>query len=186
MPRIVAGGAKGRRIAVPAHGTRPTADRAREALFNTLAGLVDLTGGSVLDLYAGSGAVGLEALSRGAATAVFVESNAKAAALASRNSETLALGGAVVLRRTVEAFLDTGPGEGAPFRLVFADPPYALAAGQLRRMLTALTGPGWLASDAVLVVERSARESEPPWPDVIEAIKEKRYGEAILWYGRRQ
>ncbi|MCL2782184.1 MAG: 16S rRNA (guanine(966)-N(2))-methyltransferase RsmD [Actinomycetia bacterium] len=184
MPRIIGGRAKGRRLAVPARGTRPTSDRAREALFNTLDGLLELAGAHVLDLYAGSGAVGLEALSRGAARATLVESNAAAAATAAGNMAALALAGATLTRRPVERFVAGPPPADAPCQLVFADPPYALGADRLRAVLAALAAPGWLAPGAVLVVERSARDGADPWPNVIEPIKHMRYGEAILWYGR--
>ena len=182
MTRIVAGAAKGRPLAVPPRGTRPTSDRAREALFSTLAGLLDLDGARVLDLYAGTGAVGLEALSRGAAHVTFVESDRTAAATVQRNADTVGLPGAHVVRRAVEAFLGGPP--DAPFDLVFADPPYALDEPALATVLAALAG--WLAPDGIVVVERSARGAEPQWPDVIQSVKQKRYGEGLLWYGRRR
>ncbi len=122
--RIVAGSAKGRRLASPAGPTRPTSDRAREALFNSLTLLVDLEGARVLDLYAGTGAVGLEALSRGAAEAVLVESDRGAVEVLRRNIEGVGLPGARVVKRPVAAFLAAPP--GVPFDLVFADPPYFL------------------------------------------------------------
>jgi 16S rRNA (guanine966-N2)-methyltransferase len=182
VTRIVAGAAKGRQLAVPAQGTRPTSDRAREGLFNTLAGLIDLDGARVLDLYAGTGAVGLEALSRGAAQVTLVESDRTAAATAQRNVDAVGLPGAAIVRTTVEAYLGSRP--GIPFELVFADPPYALDESALAAVLRLLTD--WLAPGAIVVVERSARGSEPQWPDVIQSVKQKRYGEGLLWYGRRR
>lgn len=183
--RIVAGAAKGRRLTGPPTGTRPTSDRAREALFNSLAGMIELAGTHVLDLFAGTGAVGLEALSRGAANAVLVESGRDAERVLRRNVETVALPGAVVRRRPVEAYLDEADGDG-PFDFVFADPPYAYADAKLARVLAALARPGRLAEGAVVVVERSARAGPPPWPEAITPLRERRYGEGVLWYGRRR
>lgn len=184
MTRIVAGLAKGRRLRVPARGTRPTSDRAREALFNTLAGLVDLAGARVLDLFAGTGAVGLEALSRGAAHATLVESDRAVATVLQRNIDAVGLAGAVLVRASVESFLATGP--DAPFDIAFADPPYALDDAEIAALLARLAEPGWLAPGAIVVLERGARGGEPSWPDVMESVKQKRYGEGVLWYGRRR
>lgn len=182
MTRIVAGVAKGRRLAVPDKGTRPTSDRAREALFSSLAALLELAGARVLDLYAGTGAVGLEALSRGAAQAVFVEDDRTAVEVLRRNVAGLDLPGAEVVRRRVAAFLATEP--PSPSELVFADPPYALPDTELAEVLAALAGNGWLAASAVVVIERSARSGAPPWPAQVTPLHERRYGEGVLWYGR--
>ncbi len=182
MTRIVAGEARGRRLQVPPAGTRPTSDRAREALFNTLGGLVDFAGARVLDLYAGSGAVGLEAVSRGAAEAVLVESDPAAAKVVSANIAALRLPGARLVRSPVEQYLRRPT--GSPFDVVFADPPYALEESALGEVLAALVRPGWLAAAAVVVVERSARSPEPQWPTALDQVKQKRYGEALLWYRR--
>ncbi len=185
MTRIVGGAAKGRRLAVPPRGTRPTSDRAREALFNSLAGLLDIDGARVLDLFAGTGAVGLEALSRGAVAACFVESDRAACEILGHNVDSVGLAGAEIHRRPAAAYL-VGAGADEPFDLVFADPPYAFGEQQLGALLTTLAAPRWLADSAVVVVERSARGPEPQWPDTVEAIKHKRYGEGVLWYGRRR
>jgi 16S rRNA (guanine966-N2)-methyltransferase len=185
VTRIVGGTAKGRRLAVPARGIRPTSDRAREALFNTLAGLVDVDDARVLDLFAGTGAVGLEALSRGAAHATFVESDRKVADILARNIAAVGLSGAELLRCPVESFL-LGATTTAPYRIVYADPPYALDETSLTAVLDNLADPRWLEPDTVVVVERSARGAAPAWPSVIEPIKRKRYGEGVLWYGRRR
>jgi 16S rRNA (guanine966-N2)-methyltransferase len=185
MTRIVGGTAKGRRLGVPDRGTRPTSERAREALFNTLAGLLDLHDARVLDLFAGSGAVGLEALSRGAAEAEFVESDRRACELLQRNIAAVGLSGTTVHRTQAASFL-VEAGADAPFDFVFADPPYALAEHAVTALLEALCTPKWLADDAVVVVERSARGVEPEWPDGMDVIKNKRYGEGVLWYGRRR
>lgn len=184
MSRIVGGAAKGRRLVVPPRGTRPTSDRAREALFNSLAGLLDLDGARVLDLFAGTGAVGLEALSRGAASATFVESDRAVSEFLRRNIASVGLAGAEIHRRPVTAYLGSGTDE--PFDLVFADPPYALEEDHLGGVLAALAVPCWLSAGAIVVVERSARGAEPSWPEPVEAIKHKRYGAGVLWYGRRR
>jgi 16S rRNA (guanine966-N2)-methyltransferase len=181
VTRIVAGAAKGRRLAVPPRVTRPTSERVREALFNTLRSHLDLDGAAVLDLYAGSGAVGLEALSRGAARVVLVESDRNAAQILHRNMSTVGLPGAQVLRRSVAAALGA-PAE--PFDLVFADPPYELPDTEVAEVLAALAANGWLADSAVVVVERSARSAEPVWPKGIELVTQRRYGDGCLWYGR--
>jgi 16S rRNA (guanine966-N2)-methyltransferase len=185
VTRIVGGVAKGRRLAVPSRGTRPTSERAREALFSSLAGLVDLDGARVLDLFAGSGAVGLEALSRGAAEVVLVDSDRTACESVHRNIAAVALPGARVYRRPAAAFL-AGGGVDEGFDLVFADPPYAFADDHLAGLLTALVEGDWLAAGAVVVVERSARTAAPRWPEGMEPIKQRRYGEGMLWYGRRR
>jgi 16S rRNA (guanine966-N2)-methyltransferase len=181
VTRIVAGAAKGRRLVVPARGTRPTSDRAREALFSTLDGLIDLTGARVLDLYAGTGAVGLEALSRGAGHVTFVESDRAAATTLRRNVEAVGLPGAQLVTSSVEGYLASRT--GAPFDLAYLDPPYALDDAALGTVLAEL-GPSWLVAAAVVVVERSAHADEPRWPDVIQSVKQRRYGAGVLWYGR--
>jgi 16S rRNA (guanine966-N2)-methyltransferase len=184
VTRIVAGEAGGRRLAVPpGEQTRPTSDRTREALFGTLAGLLDLAGARVLDLYAGSGAVGLEAVSRGAAAALLVDADARAAATARANAAALGFTDRVTVRRDrVERVLATRPDAG--YDLVFADPPYGLADAELDVILATLAGNSWLAPGAVLVVERSSRGAGPAWPEGVRAVKSRRYGEGTLWYGR--
>jgi 16S rRNA (guanine966-N2)-methyltransferase len=173
--RIIAGAAKGRPLVAPTgHGTRPTSDRTREGLFSTLATLTDLDGARVLDLYAGSGAVGLEALSRGASVAVLVEADLKAAAVIRRNAEAVGLPGARVVVDRVERFLAA---DAAAYDVVFLDPPYDLSDEILARVLAAVRG-------EIVVVERSARSPEPPWPDGVEGVRQRRYGDGLLWYGR--
>ncbi len=162
MTRIIGGVAGGRRIAVPPRGTRPTTDRVRESLFNILAARCELTGVAVLDLYAGSGALGLEALSRGADSAVFVESDQRAAGVLARNIETLGLPGATLRRGPVAAVLAAGA--GAPVDLVLADPPYDVDAAQVGAVLAALTDHGWVREEAVVVVERGANGAPLTWP----------------------
>lgn len=138
----------------------------------------------MLDLFAGSGAVGLEALSRGARSAVFVESDRRAAATLQDNITALRFPDAVVHRCTADTYL-AALGADDPFEFVFADPPYALPSAVVARMLATLTDDRWLAHGGVVVVERSARDPEPDWPSEIKAIKQRRYGEGCLWYGRR-
>ena len=170
---------------MPPRVTRPTSERAREALFNTLRGELDLAGARVLDLFAGSGAVGLEALSRGAEAAVFVESDRRAATVLQENIAALRLEGATVHRCTAATYL-SAVGVAEPFDLVFVDPPYALSAAAVGNLLATLADDRWLAGGGVVVVERSWREAQLPWPSEIKAIKQRRYGEGCLWYGRRE
>jgi 16S rRNA (guanine966-N2)-methyltransferase len=185
VTRIVGGVAGGRRIAVPAgSGTRPTADRVREALFSSLeAEFGGFHGLTVLDLYAGSGAIGLEALSRGAERVVLVEADRKAADVITANVKAVGLAGATVLVRPAEK-VASGDNSGKPFDLVFADPPYKLETLELQGILVELAGNGWLADDAVVVVERSKREPWE-WPEGFAGLRDRKYGEARLWYGHR-
>jgi 16S rRNA (guanine966-N2)-methyltransferase len=185
VTRIVGGAAKGRPLAVPPRGTRPTSDRAREALFNTLRAYLDIEAARVLDLFAGTGAVGLEALSRGASSAVLVESDRAACDVIVRNIDAVGLPGASVRRRQAAAYL-VGTGTHPPFDLVFADPPYAYPDEQLASLLATLCDRGWLAEEAMVVVERPARAAEPSWPARIALVTRRRYGEGVLWYGRVQ
>ncbi|MDQ4011847.1 MAG: 16S rRNA (guanine(966)-N(2))-methyltransferase RsmD [Actinomycetota bacterium] len=184
MVRIVAGVAGGRRLAVPPHGTRPTSDRVREAIFSALQARRDLNGARVLDLYAGSGALGLEALSRGAAHVRFVESDRRAAAVLRRNVDALGLAGAQVTTGTVQAVLSGDLGDPREcYDVVLADPPYAVDDATLAGVLTALASGGWLARSALLVVERSAKAAEPTWPDDVVALTHRRYGDTAVYYG---
>ena len=185
MTRVIAGEAGGRRLAVPpGTSTRPTSDRAREGLFASVASeLGSLEGLRVLDLYAGSGAVGLEALSRGASQVLLVESDARAAAVIKANIATIAMPGAQVRGEKVERLLARPP-DREPFDFVFADPPYAVAGSDVTRVLTLLTR-DWLAPDALVVVERATRSGEVIWPGGLRPAKSRRYGEATFWYGRR-
>ncbi len=185
MTRVVGGTRGGRRLAVPPGGsTRPTSDRAREGLFSTVAAVRgDLSGARVLDLYAGSGAVGLEALSRGAAHALLVEAAPRAARVARANAAALGLPGAQV-RAVPAARLVAGPPPGPAYDLVFLDPPYDLAGDELARVLADLVAHGWVAPGGLVVVERASRDAPPPWPPGVVADRARRYGEATLWYGR--
>lgn len=184
--RIIAGAAGGRRLhAVRGDRTRPTADRTREALFSSLTALVGggLAGTRVLDLYAGTGAVGLEALSRGAAAASLVEYDAAVLSVLRSNVEAVGLPGAWVVADRVERVVAAAPAEPA-YDLVFLDPPYALAAERVEGVLTALVEHGWLAAEATVVVERARRDPPFTWPSGLLGQRERRYGEAVLWYGR--
>ncbi|MGZ4592700.1 MAG: 16S rRNA (guanine(966)-N(2))-methyltransferase RsmD [Actinomycetes bacterium] len=185
MTRIVSGSARGRRLAVPPGSTtRPTSDRAREALFSTVESLmVSLAGARVLDLYAGSGAVGLEALSRGADHALLVESDARAARTIRDNVAATAVAGAVVRSDRVERLV-AGTAPDAPYDFVFLDPPYDLSDDGLRAVLDDLVRGRWMRPGALVVVERATRGGEWQWPGGIEADRSRRYGEATLWYGR--
>ncbi|MGH3928756.1 MAG: 16S rRNA (guanine(966)-N(2))-methyltransferase RsmD [Pseudonocardiaceae bacterium] len=186
MTRIVAGVAGGRRLAVPPRGTRPTSERVREAVFSAIQARRDLHGARVLDLYAGSGALGLEALSRGAAHVRFVESDRRAAAVLRRNVEALGLGGldgtaAQVSVATVATVL---AGEADQlYDVVLADPPYAMDSDGLSGVLSTLVLGGWLASGALLVVERPTKAAAPTWPDGVAALTVRRYGDTAVHYG---
>ncbi|GAA1682605.1 16S rRNA (guanine(966)-N(2))-methyltransferase RsmD [Fodinicola feengrottensis] len=183
MTRIVAGKAGGRRLRVPpGRHTRPTADRTREALFSSLDSLVDLESARVLDLYAGSGAIGLEAASRGAPEVTLVESARPALAILRANISELGLTGIAVEALAVERLAAT-PAPHA-YDCVFADPPYALPADDLGKVITDLHDNGWLAPAAVVVVERSSRDPEWVWPEPLGAIRRRTYGECALWYGQ--
>jgi 16S rRNA (guanine966-N2)-methyltransferase len=185
MTRIVAGVLGGRRISAPAGPhTRPTSDRVREALFNTLATLTDVAGARFADLYAGSGAVGLEACSRGAAQVLLVESDARAARVARDNIAALGATGVRLVNASVGQVL-AAPPAGGPYHIVFADPPYGVPDQEITAVQAALLDNGWLAADAVVVVERSSRSPEITWVPGITGVRGRRYGETTLWYGRR-
>jgi 16S rRNA (guanine966-N2)-methyltransferase len=182
MTRIVAGAAGGRRLTVPPAGVRPTGDRAREALFNSLGARLDLEGAAVLDLYAGSGALGLEALSRGAGSVLFVESSPKVLPVLRANLAAVGLpGGRVVAGSVPTVVAGRAP---ASIDLVLAHPPYATPDEGVLGVLDGLVTGGWLAPDAVLVVERSSRGEPFAWPTPLVGLRDRRYGEALLRYGR--
>ena len=182
MTRLIAGTAGGRRLAVPPSGVRPTGDRAREGLFNSLGTLLDLDGAVVLDLYAGSGALGLEALSRGAAEVVLVESGPQVLPVLRRNVAAVGLPGGRVVAGSVPRVVAGPP--PARFDLVLADPPYATPVDEVQDVVRALADHGWLAPDAVVVVERPSREKDWTWPTPLTGLRDRRYGEAQLRYGR--
>ncbi|ORT56246.1 16S rRNA (guanine(966)-N(2))-methyltransferase RsmD [Streptomyces sp. CB03238] len=185
MTRVIAGAAGGRRLAVPpGNGTRPTSDRAREGLFSTWEALLGtLDGIRIADLYAGSGAVGLEALSRGAAHALLVEADQRAARTVRENVRALGLPGAEVRAGKAEQIV-TGPAPAQPYDVIFLDPPYAVSDDDLGEILLTLRTKGWLADAALVTVERSTRGGEFTWPDGFEPLRARRYGEGTFWYGR--
>ena len=164
-------------------------------MFATVASIVGpLAGMRVLDLYAGSGAVGLEALSRGAEHVLLVESGARAAAIIRQNIEAIGLPGAAVSADRVERVLARGPrltgardhdgdapGAGQ-YDVVFADPPYAMTDAEVSRMLSLLAGEGWLTPGALVIVERATRSGPVTWPDGFVPDRARRYGEATIWY----
>jgi len=184
VTRIIAGAAGGTPLtAVPGSLTRPTTDRVKEALFSRLDAFDVIAGARVLDLYAGSGALGVESGSRGARTVELVESDARASAVCQRNADLIngVLGRkAVTVHRTkADPFLDRAA-EDAAWDLVFLDPPYPLEEAGLSAVLGKLAA--HLAPGAVVVVERSSRSPEPGWPESLTRFAEKKYGETRLWY----
>jgi 16S rRNA (guanine966-N2)-methyltransferase len=181
VTRIISGKVGGLRLQTPpGSGTRPTSDRVREALFSRLEHLDVLAGAAVLDLYAGSGALGLEAASRGATSVLLVESDRAAAAVARKNAALTGIPDITVRAATVERILATAP--LSPVDLVFIDPPYDIGEEVLEGVLTALVHQHWLSADALVVVERSSRSPEPRWPDGLEPEGERRYGETKVWF----
>lgn len=179
MTRVIAGTAGGRALRTPpGQGTRPTSDRVREAVFSSLEARDALSGSRVMDLYAGSGALGLESASRGAAEVTLVESDRAAAAVIRDNAARLGLR-ATVLPVTVAAAL---AGSARPHDLVFLDPPYDLPEEAIAADLATLVSRGWLAEDSVVLVERSKRSPEPTWPEGLEPERVKKYGETVVWY----
>jgi len=184
VTRIIGGDVGGRRIQAPPGGsTRPTSDRVREALFSALESqLGTLAGRRFLDLYAGSGAVGLEARSRGAATVTLVEQDRAVAALIRGNGRDLGLSNVTVVQEAVERWVGRASGD-VTFDAVFADPPYVLAADALRDVLAALAERDHLAPSALLVLERSRRDTAWTWPRGFRELRTRRYGETMLWYG---
>ena len=189
MSRIIAGSRGGRRLSVPAGSrTRPTTDRVREALFSAVAawaGTADgpadaaLSGLAVLDLYAGSGAIGLEAASRGADPVLLVESDRRTAQLIGRNAAELGLRvdqQGVRVEQLVAAPAPRG------YDLVVLDPPYELAAAAVDAVLADLVGHGWLAPDALVVVERSRRSAAVTWPPAARETWSRSYGETVLHF----
>lgn len=200
MTRIISGRLRGLSLTVPPAGTRPTTDRVREALFSAIVSRVDLDGAAVLDLFAGSGALGLEAVSRGADVAWFVEENSRAAAclktntarateLVSSSSSSSSQPPAPSLHVTVRraalpaAVRGPCPVQGG-FHLVLADPPYDRSAALDEPVLGALLAGGWLAEDALVVWERSKRDPAVRWPDGYEREFERTYGETAVEMAR--
>jgi 16S rRNA (guanine966-N2)-methyltransferase len=178
--RVIAGSARGRRLATPAGDvTRPMADRVRESLFSALDARDRLRDARVLDLFAGSGSLAIEALSRGAQGAVLVERDRRVADVAAANVADLGFDdrARVEVRGVPAAVAGVAPGE-APFDLVFCDPPYDLDDGNVLEILRAVTARGWTSDDALVVVHR--RASPPPLPDGWESVWERKFGDTLL------
>lgn len=190
MTRIVSGSRGGRRLTMPpGDQTRPTSSKVREALFSSLASWTGGAGGpaeaalrgwAFCDLFAGSGAVGLEAASRGAGPVVLVESSRRALRTIDQNIAAVDLG-VEVRRDAVEDLVRRQP--PYPFDIVFLDPPYELATGRLEAILRDLVANGWLTAEGLVVVERSGRDPAPRWPDGLGDTWDKRYGETVLYFG---
>lgn len=200
MTRIVAGRWGGRPLRTPpGSATRPTAEKIRAALGNALAAGGALDGAVVLDLYAGSGALGLELVSRGARRAVLVERD-RAALAALRTNAALDPAVLQVVPADVTSWANgAGPTTAGPFDVIVADPPYAVPDAELTAVLQSLTAAGAVAAGADLVLERGVRRTAGPaargdrreavegtfaWPDPIVGLREKRYGDTVLCYGR--
>jgi 16S rRNA (guanine966-N2)-methyltransferase len=183
MTRIIGGSAGGRRISTPRGlATRPTSDRVREALFSAIESWCgSLQGLRFLDLYAGSGAIGLEAWSRGAGVVTMIEQDRRTAALITANAKDLGFAKADVRVAPVAGALHTPP--RAPYDVAFLDPPYPLDDTAVDADLAALAGNAWLVPGALVVVERSQRGSGPTWPEGLDGMRSRRYGETVLWYG---
>jgi len=179
-PRVIAGEMGGLRLVVPrGTGTRPTTDRVKESVFGAL-GSARLAGAHVLDGYAGTGALAIEALSRGAASAVIVERDPRAVDAIRRNLVTTrATDRAAVQRRGFAGYLAARPPERA-FDLVFLDPPYDLSGQELARILELLDAPGWLADGAEVVIERSAAIGPPSLPPQWQVSWERVYGDTLV------
>ena len=183
MARIIAGTHKGRRIAaVPGTGTRPTSDRVKESLFSRLEGYDALEDAVVVDLFAGSGALGFEALSRGARSLEAVDVAEAAYRTLHRNAELFAQNGLSVHKSQALRYLNSRRGE--PIELLFLDPPYTLSEAELEKVLHAASPQ--LHPGATVVVERDARAPEPAWPPTLRRFHEKSYGSTRIWLAEPQ
>jgi 16S rRNA (guanine966-N2)-methyltransferase len=185
MTRIIAGDSRGRRLQTPAgDATRPTSDRVREALFSAvISELGTLAGRSFLDVYAGSGAVGLEARSRGASQVTLVEQAPAALAAIRANIKTLGYAEVDVVPTRAERLSHHPPRLERGFDVAFFDPPYDIDGARLGMVLQDLGRAGWFADDALVIVERGRRDGWD-WPPGLSAVRDRKYGETILWYGR--
>ena len=184
MTRIVGGRFGGRRLTTPTGAqTRPTAEKVRAALANSLASTGGLDGARVLDLYAGSGALALELISRGARSAVLVDSDRVAVSAARANVDLLGLAGVIEVILG-DALAAAGRALSEPFDVVVADPPYDLPEADLLAVLGALQRAGNLVPGADLAVERGVRSGELLWPAPLVGVRARRYGDTLLCYGR--
>jgi 16S rRNA (guanine966-N2)-methyltransferase len=185
-PRIIAGEAGGRRLAVPpGERVRPTSDRVKESVFSAL-GPGRLVGARVLDLYAGSGALGLEALSRGAAEALLVDRDPAALRAIRTNIDTLGFADRALLRAGAVKTVLAGPAPADPFDLALLDPPYDTPAPELEEVLDQLGSGGWLGADATMVVERSADSPSLGWPAGWGSTWERCYGDTLVLFAQRK
>jgi 16S rRNA (guanine966-N2)-methyltransferase len=185
-PRIIAGEAGGRRLAVPpGEGVRPTSDRVKESVFSAL-GPARLVGARVLDLYAGSGALALEALSRGAAEALLVERDAAAARAIRANIETLGFTGRAVLRAGAVGTVLAGPAPAEPYDLALLDPPYETPPADLEAVLRLLVDGPWVGPDSTVVVERAAGSPSVRWPAGWGSTWERCYGDTLVLFAQRK
>jgi 16S rRNA (guanine966-N2)-methyltransferase len=177
---VIAGDLGGQPLVAPrGQGTRPTSDRVKESLFGALGG--DVVGASVLDGYAGSGALAIEALSRGAARAVLIDKDAGAVEAIRRNLRSTGVANrARVQRPSLGAFLRDSPPAESPFDLVLLDPPYALAARELEGVLERLAVPGWLSRGALVIVEQASGAAPLSVPEGWGARWERVYGDTLV------
>ena len=180
MTRIIAGAAKGRRLKVPDSQVRPTSDRVREAIFNTVSTLVtDIEREDVLDLFAGTGALGLEALSRGARSATFVECAGPVIQVLRDNIATVGFGGEVLQQDVLrwDSALTTQAS------LVFLDPPYETPQTQIQQLLVRLLTLGVFTPDAIVILEGPTAWIDWDWPSGFVALRQRVYGGTCVWYG---
>ncbi|USR78843.1 16S rRNA (guanine(966)-N(2))-methyltransferase RsmD [Arcanobacterium pinnipediorum] len=177
MSRIIAGSARGRQLKVPTSGTRPTSSRVREALFSHLEHRDFIAGCAILDLFAGSGAFGLEALSRGASRAIGVDNAPDAQRVMAVNARETGLP-LQCIKANVYTYVSQ-PGSDGPFDVIFLDPPYDFPDEHLTNILAQL--PRHLTSDGLVLVERAKRSSQPVWPPQLQAERERRWGDTRLW-----
>lgn len=187
--RIIAGVAKGRNLGTVAQATRPTSDRAREGLFSSLSSeFGTFEGLRVLDLFAGSGAIGLESLSRGATLVHVVEKDEQAIKTIEANHELVKksnpAGKLQVFGMSVERFLNDQPRE--KYHLVYIDPPYEFSNQGVEDVLSKLHDNNFLSSDAFIAVERNSRLDQFIWPDAFIPARERNYGQASIYYGNFQ
>lgn len=181
MTRIIAGEFRGRRLSVPADTTRPTSDRVREAVFSMLGSRMDLSDVRVLDLYAGTGALGIEAVSRGAASAVLVESDRRAAGVLRDNIAVCGAGTRVrIVNRSVESFVAA---PSAEFDLIFLDPPYEVPTATVDAVIAGCAG--MLAEGGWVVVERGRRGDDITWPAGLDEVATKKYGDSVVLLASR-
>lgn len=192
MTRVIAGEFKGHRLAVAPNGVRPTSDRVREAIFSSLVSKKDIVGQRVLDLYAGTGALAIEAISRGVAYAVLVERDRKVLAVTKANLTKLGLENRAVqvladVNHWVRQSRELSPEQNirqAGFDLIFMDPPYEKSSADVSSLIIQLLEGKWLAANGVLVVERATKSSLISWPAGIDRIESGIYRDTTVWYGQ--